>query len=70
MSRLKELREGAGLKQEEMAVIIGTSLPNYCKKENGEIKVSLIEAKTIADYYKKSIEDIFFNCEVSKIDTF
>lgn len=69
MSRLRDLREEKGLKQEDMAAVINTSLPNYCKKENGEIKVSLIEAKIIADYFKKSIEDIFFNCEVSKTET-
>lgn len=70
MSRLRELREQSGLKQDELAVIIGVSPPNYCKKESGEIRVSLIEAKKISDFYKMPIEDIFFNTEVSKNDTF
>ncbi|WP_330634577.1 helix-turn-helix transcriptional regulator [Anaerovorax sp. IOR16] len=69
MSRLRELREQLGLKQDELALVIGTSLPNYSKKENGEIRVSLIEAKQIADFFNMPIEDIFFAVEVSKSDT-
>lgn len=60
MNKLRELREISKLKQEEIALVIGTSLSNYCKKENGDIKVSLLEAKKISDFYKKPIEEIFF----------
>ncbi len=67
MSKLKELREQSGLKQDEIAAMLGTSLPNYNKKENGEIKVSLIEAKKIADFFQMSIEEIFFNNEFPKM---
>ncbi len=69
MSKVKELRENAGLKQDFMAEMLGISSANYCKKENGAIKYSLPEAKKIADYFGRSIEEIFFNDEVSKIDT-
>lgn len=69
MSRLRELRDDAGLKQDEIARMLGMSLPNYNKKENGEIKVSLSEAKKISDFYGLSIENIFFNNIVSKKET-
>ena len=69
MSKIKELRERAGIKQEFMAELLSISPANYCKKEKGIIKYSLIEAKTIADYYGKTIEEIFFSDGVSKKDT-
>ena len=69
MSTVKELRESAGLKQEYMADLLKISPANYCKKENGTIKYSLPEAKIIADHFGKTIEEVFFAEEVSKIDT-
>ena len=66
---IRELRENAGLKQEFMAELLNISPANYCKKENGTIKCSLPEAKKIADYFGKTIEEVFFADEVSKIDT-
>jgi len=58
---VKELREAKGLKQEDMAKIIGVSAPNYCKKEKGDIKFSLNEAKIIANEFGKQIEEISFD---------
>jgi len=69
MSKLRELREEKGKTQEEMARILDISEPNYCKKESGQVKVSLLEAKMIADYFGQSIEEIFFAEEVSKTET-
>lgn len=69
MSKVRELRENTGLKQEFMADLLNISPANYCKKENGTIKYSLPEAKKIADYFGKTIEEVFFADEVSKIDT-
>ncbi len=66
MSRLRELREERNLKQEEVAVMLGTSTPNYNKKENGDVKVSLSEAKKFADFYHLTIEEIFFKQEFQK----
>lgn len=40
----------------------------YYKKESGAIKFSLIEAKDIADFLGLSIEDIFFDFELSEMD--
>lgn len=61
MSKLKEIRLELGLKQLDMANILDISLPNYCKKENCQVKVSLSEAKKIADYVHKPIESLFFD---------
>lgn len=69
MSRLKFLREERNVKQEEMADVLGISACNYYKKENGSIRFSLTEAKKVADYFELSIEEIFFNNEVSKMET-
>lgn len=60
ISKLRELRETNGFKQEEIARLLGTSLPNYSKKENGDIKFSLKEAKKIADFFKMTVEEVFF----------
>ena len=69
LSRLRELREEKGKTQEEMARILDISEPNYCKKESGQVKVSLLEAKKISDFFGQTIEEIFFANEVSKMET-
>ena len=60
MNKLKQVRLALGLKQSDMAKIIDVSLPNYCKKENSQVKISLSEAKRISAYVHKPIEEIFF----------
>lgn len=65
MGDVKKLREDAGIKQDFMAELLGISVPNYSKKENGTIKWSLEEAKKIAEHFQKNIEEIFFENEVS-----
>lgn len=69
MSKIKTLRENKSLKQEEMANLLNISAANYCKKEKGQLRFSLEEAKKLANYFNLSIEAIFFDDEVSKIDT-
>lgn len=61
MDNLKMLRDRCHIKQDEMARYLGISPPTYSKKESGDIRFSLIEAKKIADYFQLSIEEIFFN---------
>lgn len=69
MSILKDLREEKGIKQEELAKLLRVSPASYSKKEAGQVKFSLYEAKEISNYFKLSIDEIFFNNEVSNIDT-
>lgn len=66
---LRELREERGLTQGDMAKIIGISMPNFSKKENGIIRVSLEEAKKMADLFGVKIDDIFFAIKGSKKET-
>ena len=69
MENLRELRLNNNLRQEDLAAVIGVTLSAYNKKENGELRVSLLEAKKIAEFYRKPIEDIFFANDVSKMET-
>lgn len=68
-STIKLFRENLGMKQEEFAEIIDTSKANYNKKENGNVKFSLEDARKISEHFNKPIEDIFFEDEVSKMET-
>lgn len=60
MLNIRELREKKGIKQEELASYLGMSVANYSKKETGQIRFSLIEAKKLSIYFGLSIEKIFF----------
>lgn len=68
MTILKDVRENAQIKQAQLAKLLGISDANYSKKENGSVKFSLQEAKTIADFFGMTITDIFFADEVSNND--
>lgn len=58
---LKNIRKENNISAKEMSEILGlTTTSAYYKKENESVKFTLDEAKKIADYFKKSIEDIFF----------
>lgn len=69
-STIKLFRESLGMKQEEFAEIIDTSKANYSKKENWNVKFSLEDARKISEHFNKPIEDIFFEDEVSKMETY
>lgn len=68
LNSVRQLRKNKGLKQEDIAKIIGTSMVNYSKKENGIVRFSLIEAKLLSDFFSLPIEEIFFEEKVSKIE--
>ncbi len=68
--QLKKIRNEHGETCEMMATVIGLKTKSaYCKKENGNIPFSLEEAQLISRHYNLPIEDIFFENEVSKMDT-
>lgn len=69
MSRVRDFREKNNLLQSEMAKIISVSEATYSKKENGQLRFSLAEAKKISDYFGQSIDAIFFDGEVSETET-
>ncbi len=69
MVKVKEIRLNSNVKQEKMAEILDMSVANYSKKENGYLKWTITEAKKIADFFGKTMDEIFFANEVSKNDT-
>ncbi len=57
-SRLKDLREDAEKKQEEIAEIIGTSQSYYAQYENGKRDLPFSRAIALAEYYNVSLDYI------------
>ncbi|WP_430885231.1 helix-turn-helix transcriptional regulator [Fusibacter sp. JL216-2] len=56
---LRGLRAKYKMNQENMAEILGISIATYQRKENGDSQFSLKEAYAIANFFEKSIDDIF-----------
>ena len=68
--KLKKLRVERNVSAEEMSKILGLETKAaYYKKESGNVKFSLLEAKRISDFFNIPIEEIFFSNEVSHKDT-
>ena len=64
---LQNLRKERNLTHKEMAKLLNLKTASaYCKKELGYVPFSLQEAKIIADFFGKKIEDIFFTDELSQ----
>ncbi|MTI61862.1 MAG: helix-turn-helix transcriptional regulator [Firmicutes bacterium] len=61
--KLKSLRVEYGVKQEDIARIINIAVTTYNRKENGHSDFTLTEAKKIADYFDKPIEELFFKAD-------
>lgn len=60
-NKLKEIRESNNVTQDYMAELLGYKHKSgYSKLENGERKISINQAKIISDFFKRSIEEIFF----------
>ncbi|HDK7162139.1 TPA: helix-turn-helix domain-containing protein [Clostridium botulinum] len=62
---LKGLRAQNNLTQQDMAELIDTSIQTYNRKELGKREFTLTEAKKIADYFSKSVDEIFFRKKVN-----
>ena len=68
--KLKKLRIEHNISAEDMSKILGLETKAaYYKKESGNVKFSLMEAKKISDFFNIPIEEIFFSNEVSYKDT-
>lgn len=66
---LREYRKKKNISAVHMAKLLGLkTAAAYFKKENGTIKFSLEEARKISSYFNKSIEDVFFDNEVSEME--
>lgn len=58
--RVKMIREEREVQQKDMAELLKITPATYSKKENGDLRFSLIEAQKIAEFFGKQVEEIFF----------
>ncbi|SCJ53375.1 Helix-turn-helix domain [uncultured Clostridium sp.] len=69
VNNLVVLRCIKGLKQKDISDYLGIALQTYCNKENGNREFSLSEAKKLSDLFNCTIDEIFFDNEVFKMNT-
>lgn len=58
-NRIRELRKGRKLSQEELAVAVGTTRQTITSIEIGKYTASLVLAYKIARYFQLTIEEVF-----------
>lgn len=58
-NRIEEIRNAKGIKQEEIAKMLGVSRQTISSLENGRYNPSIILAFKIAKLFEMSIEEIF-----------
>lgn len=59
-NRVRELRIGRGMTQEEMAEHVGVSRQTIISIEGGRYNPSIVLAYKLARAFDQSIEDVFF----------
>ena len=59
-NKLLEFRQKKGLKQSDIAEVIGKTVSHYGMLEVGKRKPSIEVARALAKFYEVTIEDIFF----------
>ena len=64
--KLRETRNSSNTQLSDLLNLLGVTKATYYRKETGCIKFSLEEAKKIADFFGKKVEEIFFANEVEK----
>lgn len=57
--KLIGIRNELGYTQTDIAKIIGNSLKTYCMKEQGKSDFTILEAKILMDFFKKSFDELF-----------
>ncbi|MBS4030254.1 MAG: helix-turn-helix transcriptional regulator [Clostridiales bacterium] len=57
-SRIKELRTNHRISQEQMAALLDTTRQRYARLENGQVDISFVMIKKIADYLGVSTAEI------------
>ena len=57
--KLVERRKSKGLSQSEIAERMGMDVSNYCRRENGQMKIPLREWEKLAVILDVSVEDIY-----------
>lgn len=56
--KIKELRTNHKISQEQMAEILNTTRQRYSRLENGQVDISYILIKNVADYFGVSTSEI------------
>lgn len=64
MKTLKEVRESLGVKQCAVAEHLGVSRQTYSRYENKQEKMSIEQAKSVCDFLRCNIADIFLPDDV------
>ena len=57
--KLKELRKGIGLTQEQLAATLGLSRVNYTRYETNKARPDYETLVLLADYYDVSLDELF-----------
>jgi hypothetical protein len=63
---LRKIRTERGIRLKECADVIGVQEACYCKKELGDLKFSLEEAKALAEFFKLPVEVLFLKRNLPK----
>ena len=61
-NRIEEIRNEKGLRQDELAKLMGVSRQTISSLENGRYNPSILLAHKIAEYFGMTIEELFI-CE-------
>lgn len=58
-NRIEEIRNSRGIRQEELARLMGVSRQTISSLENGRYNPSIMLAHKIAQYFGMTIEEVF-----------
>ena len=58
-NRIEEIRKAKGIRQEELAKLLGVSRQTISSLENGRYNPSIMLAYKIARYFDMTIEEVF-----------
>jgi putative transcriptional regulator len=58
-NRIEEIRNSRGIRQEELARLMGVSRQTISSLENGRYNPSIMLAHKIAQYFEMTIEEVF-----------
>ena len=63
-ARLKELRKERGIKQKEMAEVLGCQVNHYQRIDYGQINIPALMLEFLADYFEVSTDYLLGRTEV------
>ncbi len=66
-NRIEEIRNEKGLRQDELAKLMGVSRQTISSLENGRYNPSILLAHKIAEYFGMTIEELFIFEDVKDV---